>query len=242
MIKRLLSETSKLIVIASVSLFSLFIYANIYEYTAFTDLKLTDTVQITKAPDLIALSDEEKSNTFEKITSSPSISKSTNNSTIINNIENVRESSTSDNAHVTESIDFGFFGQPSTFRYPKLNFVANIRESDKARDGWLIYKNALASHTFSNANAGVIGNTIIFSSDHNHIMDFLTLSNEGDRLVLETKSGWKYNYKIVNKIVISNKDKYLPSETTIGRLYLIDSLSDSKYLLIECDYSSIESA
>ncbi len=138
--------------------------------------------------------------------------------------------------------EIGFFGKPSIIRYPRLEFATNIQESKKTDNGWLLARSTVGYHTFGVSNAGVIGDTTLFALENSKVLDFIALSNEGDRIVVETDLGWRYNYKIVSRQVVPSGGKYLPSDSATGRIYLVDYVNDKNSLIIECEFSSVEEA
>lgn len=172
-------------------------------------------------------------NVWEKVTLSdlpmvPSVSQTT----LPNIIHQVKESSNLD-----QKTKFGFFGQPIIFRVPRLNFSINLAESKKQGDKWLVTNGTASLEVYGAPQGGNIGDSVIFTLPNSGLLSVADVLVEGDRIVLDTKDNWRYNFRVTKRSIIDSP--YLVSHSSITKLLIIKEKNE-KVVVVESSLLNVE--
>lgn len=150
-------------------------------------------------------------------------------------IHQVREKQT----FADEREKYGFFGKPVVLRVSRLNTSVNLQEAKREGDFWLSSNGMANIEIFDKSKGGNIGASVIFGTKNSPVLDIADLLGEGDRLMIDTENGWRYNFKIVKRTAIAKEGDYLLPASSKEKLIILKENTE-KVLLIESDLQSTE--
>ena len=135
---------------------------------------------------------------------------------------------------------YGFYGQPKTLRIPRINYALNVQEVSEENGFWLASNGVASIHFFAKSQGGHLGNAVIFGLQGAKTLDFTALINEGDRVVVDTTTGWRHNYRVSKRIINKADEKYLVDSNGQSKIVFVKRLSDQKTVIVEATYMSVE--
>jgi hypothetical protein len=142
---------------------------------------------------------------------------------------------------VTSTNSYGLLGRPTVLRIPKLGLNIDLDEPVAQGTQWKISNSKAYLITISKSRSGLLGDSLIFTSPGFPLMDIVTNLNEGDRFIVETSKGYKYSYRISNKM-IETGDTLLAGIGNIGKVIIVQSLYNqgNKDIVVTGQYESVE--
>lgn len=133
---------------------------------------------------------------------------------------------------LTSDQKYGFFGIPQTLRIPRLDFTVGLQESPNTNAGWQVGRGLAGTHFLSPSQSGRMGNLIVFALPQSRALDAVELAVEGERIIIDTKDKWRYNFRVSKKTLATVDEPFLSSASSSSKVIILRQVPGEKYVLV----------
>jgi hypothetical protein len=139
-----------------------------------------------------------------------------------------------------ETAKYGFYGKPLVIRVPMHNYSLSIGEEKKHSNYWIVSNGVGSYHIFEESQGGNIGRLVVFAAPKSGLLAVADILTEGNRIVIDTDKGWRYNYRVISRQFVSTKTPYLLSSSEIPQLIVVRDRNYDEATLIIANLLSVE--